>query len=179
MSDRPIPVYVDTRKIFQQQGEIAGPVPLARLTRFQDSLASDQGFVRVELQFFTNDSGLHVISGQLRAEVQVICQRCLEPLGIVLEDDIRLVVLQDEARAATLDAGFDPWICADTKLDLASLVEEQLMLCMPIVNLHETSLCGDKLAYTPPAEMQSQAQAGSPESPFAVLKALKENDGTH
>ena len=35
----------------------------------------------------------------------------------------------------------DPWICEDHKLDLAEMVEEQLILCMPLVSYHDSGDC--------------------------------------
>ena len=179
MSDRPVPAYVDTRKIFLQEGGIAGTVALERLPRFRETLASDAGSVSVELEFTTNESGQRVILGRLRAEVDVICQRCLEPLGIVLQDDIKLALVKDEAAIKQLEADFDPWICPDIKLQLAGLVEEQLMLCMPIVSYHSTAECSTKLDYTLAPDSANGTSANGRTNPFSVLKSLKENDGTN
>jgi len=179
MSDSPVPVYVDTRKIFLQQASIAGFVALERLGRFAETLASDKGTVFVELHFATNDSGQQIISGKLHAEVEVVCQRCLEPLGIVLEDDIKLALLKDEAKISSLDEGLDPWICPDNKLELASIVEEQLMLCMPIVSYHDTADCRQKPGYSTEAGKAIENGRNGVTNPFAVLKTLKKDDGTH
>jgi len=179
MSDSPVPAYVDTRKIFLQQGNIAGFVPLERLDRFRGILASNQGSVFVELDFSTTDSGQRIISGRISAKVDVICQRCLEPLGIVLEDDIKLALLKDESKISSLDVELDPWICPDNKLDLASLVEEQLMLCMPIVSYHEAADCSRKLGYTTGQDKSTANGTNGVVNPFSVLKSLKEDDPTN
>lgn len=183
MSDSPVPVhvptYVDTRKVFLQQGPIAGFVALDRLPRFNELLASDKGTVSVELHFGSNDSGQQVISGRIRAKVEVTCQRCLEPLGIDLQDDIKLALLKDESKVETLEADLEPWICQDTRLELAELVEEQLMLCMPIVSYHDEAHCGDKLGYTQPDAADTEHGANGTSNPFSVLKSLKDGDGTN
>ena len=179
MSDSPVPVYVDTRKIFLQQGEIAGFVDLKRLPRFRETLASDKGAVHVALQFTTSDAGQQLILGRLEASVEVICQRCLEPLGIELADDIKLALLADESKSKELDSDLEPWICAEPKLELAGLVEEQLMLCMPIVNYHTTSDCSNKLGYREPTDKLALPSANGTANPFSVLKTLKENDGNN
>ena len=174
MSDSPIPVYVDTRKVFLQQAEIEGTVPLERLARFRESLATDVAGVQVKLHFSTNQSKQQLITGELAAQVEVTCQRCLEPLAITLADRINLALLSDETQVARLDPELDPWICHATKLDLASLVEEQLMLCMPIVNYHPGENCLNRLGYklTAAGKDGSGAATGAV-NPFAALKALK------
>ncbi|MDD9895307.1 MAG: YceD family protein [Gammaproteobacteria bacterium] len=175
MPESPIPAYIDTRKVFLQQDEINGSVALEKLPRFKDALASQQGHVSVALSFSVNESGQKVIQGKLFAEVAVTCQRCLEPLAIQLRDDIYLAVLEEEAEVAKLDPELDPWLCAEHKLVLAELVEEQLMLCMPIVNYHENQACLEKLDYVHSQNEADTAQSGmATENPFSVLKALKE-----
>jgi uncharacterized protein len=177
MSACPVPVYVDTRKVFTQRGKVAGFVSLERLGRFRECLASETGTVQVELQFDTSDTGLRIIWGHLQAHVTVLCQRCLEPLVIALQDDIKLALLKDEAEVASLDEAYDPWICADTKLLLADLIEEQLMLCLPIVSVHEPAECSRQSGYVAGAGTGAESPAkNGTVNPFAVLKSLKESD---
>ncbi|MEX2469168.1 MAG: DUF177 domain-containing protein [Pseudohongiellaceae bacterium] len=178
MSERPVPAYVDTRKVFQQEAEIAGAVPLQCLPRFRQSLAGDAAQVSVALAFTSNDSGQRLITGVVRATVDVICQRCLEPLTIALEDEIRLALVPGESEAAGLEPDLDPWINEDYRLDLAPLVEEQLMLCMPIVSYHADGRCKEALSYRagPDPETTQDAGEGVEENPFSVLKLLKKSD---
>ncbi len=176
MSDSPIPPYVDTRKAFLQEGNITGFITLDRMPRFTECLASDQGSVQVELGFYLNESGKRVIRSKIEAEVEVICQRCLEPLGISLTDDIKLGLIKKEEDAAKLEEELDPWICEDHKLDIASLVEEQLILCLPLVSYHPDKACIERLDYAAKPDADDQQASQQNDNPFAVLSVLKEND---
>lgn len=178
MSESQVPAYVDTRKIFQQQGKISGQVALHRLPRFREYLASDEAVITVELDFSSNESGQQLISGKLAAQVQVNCQRCLEPIAIELADDIRLVLFRQESQAENLNPELDPWIWSDFKLELAPLVEEQLILCLPIVSSHAAGTCIAKLNYAPLATGEAQHEEEPAANPFSILKSLKENDET-
>ena len=158
MTDSALPAYVDTRKIFLQQAQIDGTVALERLSRFRS------------LQFSVNKSGQKLIGGKLSADVEVCCQRCLQPFVINLADDINLVLFSNEEVAAgQLGPKLEPWICEDYRLDLASVVEEQLILCMPIVNYHPGKNCLDKLDY----KKQGENHTDSTTNPFSVLRTLK------
>ncbi len=173
MSDSSIPTYADTRKIFQQEENISGDLDLTRLPRFRKTLANDQGTVSLELKFMLNDAKQRLITGRLQAQVNVFCQRCLKPLAIALADDIKLALVRDEEAALRLDAELDPWICEDHKLDLAELIEEQLILCTPIVSYHES---GDCIAQKDYVAGEDATESVTTENPFAVLKSLKDSD---
>ena len=173
MSDSPIPAYADTRKIFQQEDIISGNLGLNRLPRFSKTLANDQGLVSLELKFTFGEAKERLIVGSLQAQVNVFCQRCLKPLAIALADDIKLALVRDEEAAQRLDAELDPWICEDHKLDLAELVEEQLILCTPIVSYHESGDCMTQKDYV---TGEDAAESLASESPFAVLRSLKDSD---
>ena len=80
MADTRIPDYVDARKIFAQAAEMAGSMPIAGFERFRQLLASSRGEVRFSLNFGIDEEYRRVISGTLDANVDVVCQRCLEPV---------------------------------------------------------------------------------------------------
>ena len=173
MLDSSIPAYADTRKIFVQEEIISGNLSLDRLPRFRKTLANDQGSVSLELKFTLSDTKERLITGNLQAQVNVFCQRCLKPLAIELADDIKLALVRDEEAALRLRAELDPWICEDHKLDLAELVEEQLILCTPIVSYHESGDCISQKDYVAGEEA---AESVTTENPFAVLRSLKDSD---
>jgi len=173
MSDSSIPAYADTRKIFQQEEHISGDIDLIRLPRFTKTLANDQGSVSLELEFTLSDAKQRLITGSLQAQVNVFCQRCLKPLAIALTDDIKLALVRDEEAALRLDAELDPWICEDHKLDLAELIEEQLILCTPLVSYHEAGDCISQKDYV---AGEGAVENVTSENPFAVLRSLKDSD---
>ena len=173
MSDSSIPAYADTRKIFQQEDIISGNLGLDRLPRFRKTLANEQGLVSLELKFMFGEAKERLIVGGLQAQVNVFCQRCLKPLAIALADDIELALVRDEEAALRLDAKLDPWICEGHKLDLAELIEEQLILCTPIVSYHESGDCMTQKDYV---TGEDAAESLASESPFAVLRSLKDSD---
>ncbi|MBL4581584.1 MAG: DUF177 domain-containing protein [Gammaproteobacteria bacterium] len=175
MSDSSIPAYADSRKIFQQEENISGILDLGRLPRFRKTLANDQGSVSLELKFSLSDEKKRLIEGRLQAQVNVFCQRCLKPLAIELADDIKLVLVQDEEAAQRLGADMDPWICEDYKLDLAELVEEQLILCTPIVSYHDSGDCIHQQHYV---AGENATENVTNDNPFSVLRSLKESDSS-
>ena len=115
---------------------------------------------------------------RLRAQAQawMTCQRCLQPLAVPLAVDRTFRFARDEDEAARLDEEEDQEdVLAMTRaLDLPALVEDELILALPIVPRHET--CPQPLPWraetsTPPPGIE--ATSAAPAHPFAVLAKLK------
>ena len=174
-----LPIYIDIRKAFDLESVFEGSCSLERLPRFADCLASLDGEVSGQLQFLTTEAGRRVILGSVTATVEVICQRCLEPLSLQLADAIQLALVESESQIDSLEARWDPWLVDGPRITIASLLEEQLMLCMPLVNYHPDDRCIEALEY----QRQREPRGGNngnraAQNPFEVLKVLKENDET-
>lgn len=175
MSDSAIPPYVDTRKVFLQDGKLIGSILFSRMPRFEECLLEKDGNVQVELEFSTNKSKQRVIIGKLKTSAPVACQRCLDAVQIDLEDSFTLALIRQESDIAKLEDSLDPWICEDHKLDIAALIEEQLLLCLPIVSTHDDKNCLASLGYNEQKDAGlSDAVSDSSKNPFAILKTLKD-----
>jgi len=110
---------------------------------------------------------------QLRAEaaVGVECQRCLQRMVLPLGVDQRLFFVAGEDAAAALDAESDDDVLAlEPFFDLKRLVEDELLLALPLVPRHE--VCPEPLAIEPEPEAPASAH------PFAALAALKRGPGS-
>lgn len=114
---------------------------------------------------------------QARAEVRLECQRCLQPMGQTLQVDRRLRFVRGEDEAARLDEESDDDVLAlPVRLNLLELLEDELILALPLVPRHETCPqplpgAGDPAAAPVPA-------ADERPHPFAALAALKRGGGT-
>lgn len=76
---------------------------------------------------------------QARTALQLVCQRCLQPMTVVLEVHPSLRFVHGEARAEALDEDSDEDVLALTPtLDLQPLVEDELILGLPLVPRHPT-----------------------------------------
>jgi uncharacterized protein len=104
------------------------------------------------------------------------CQRCLAPVEVGVVVDRRFGFVAGEAAAAALDATSDDDIIALTRaLDLTALIEDELLLALPLVPMH--AVCPSPLAIQDAGRIVDEAA-----SPFAALAALKSprnGTGTH
>lgn len=74
---------------------------------------------------------------QTQATVWLTCQRCLQPFALPLALDQRIRFVRDEAQAEALDAEIEDDVLALSRsFDLRALVEDELLLALPIVPRH-------------------------------------------
>jgi uncharacterized protein len=114
---------------------------------------------------------------QAEATVTLVCQRCLQALALKVGIDQRYRFVDDEATAAGLDADSDDvdFLALTPALDLCVLVEDELLMALPIVPRHDD--CAIPAGADPgPADAQESIVDDAP-NPFAVLAGLKSESG--
>lgn len=110
---------------------------------------------------------LHVVA---QVPVWLTCQRCLRPFELPIEIDRQLRFVRDEAEAEALDAELDDDVLALPRaLDLRELIEDELLLALPLVPRHDT--CPAPLNFSAGEAVDSAVQERA--NPFAALQALK------
>jgi uncharacterized protein len=100
--------------------------------------------------------------------VWMTCQRCLQPVRVPVEVDRAVRFVRDEDEAARLDAESDDDVLAmQQPLDLHALIEDEILLALPIVARH------DRCPRPLPMAAEAQAAEDAAEHPFATLASLK------
>jgi len=110
---------------------------------------------------------------EAHAHVTLQCQRCLQALHEPLAMQRRFRFVASEAEAERLDAeSDDDHLVLEPRLDLRALVEDELILELPIVPRHEGE-CPEPL---PLAAVPADETEARP-NPFAALAALRKPGG--
>lgn len=72
--------------------------------------------------------------------MEMQCQRCLKPVGVAVKSDRLLYLAASEADADRLETALADEdvevIVAGQNLDLAGVVEDEVLLSLPIVPMH-------------------------------------------
>ncbi|MDR2213494.1 MAG: YceD family protein [Pseudomonadales bacterium] len=180
MSPGPFPEHLDALKLFARNGSVSATLPLSKLPRFAAYLLDTEGEVAVALHFGHDEEGRPLLSGSLRTEVRVSCQRCMEPLELELDCELALLALASEAEVQALsseEAALDALVMdPEQGLDVLAVIEDELLLSLPLVPMHMELDCSEAFnAYQRQAQQTAASEAK--QSPFAALAALKGNDG--
>ena len=101
-----------------------------------------------------------------------MCQRCLAPVEAVLAVDAHFRFVAGEAEAAQADMDAEEDVLASTRaLDLPALVEDELLLALPLVPRHTDCPLPRTSAHDPCAE--TEAPGADRQFPFEVLAGFK------
>lgn len=172
MSDMTLPEYLDIRRLAEQDAVFVGRVPNRAMRRLADSMASVQGDTSAELRFSLDPVRRPTVRGWAKTELMLQCQRCLEVYRQPLSVEFDLVMVQGEAEAANLPDEHEPLLTDQEQIRTAELIEDELMLALPIVAMHANDEdCNVQLDRHP--AMGGEADEQRKPNPFAALKALK------
>ncbi|HZP66924.1 MAG TPA: YceD family protein [Rudaea sp.] len=162
-----LPEIVDAWRMVQARRSFQGSLPLAALPRLRDSLAGTGGSVTFDLDFGKDELGVPLVHVRADAVLPLLCQRTLEVFELPVHVDARLGLIAVEADEAALPPGYEPLLTSDGAIRLADVVEDELILALPVVPVKPGSV--ENESSFGPAEAPEEAR----ENPFAVLKKIK------
>lgn len=159
-----LPQYIDPERLAIEGVHLEGQVGLNEMTRLAKLLADSRGMVSLKLAFSRTENGLTCITGSYETEMQLTCQRCLEPVTVKLAETIN-VGITFAGSANKLPASAEPLVLTEDTILLADFIEEEILLGLPISPMHELQDCT--------AAEQVRHSDNTASSPFQVLKNLK------
>lgn len=164
-----LPRHVTPRKLAYSGATLSGDVS-ARELGILAGAVDYIGGVSASLAFSINDQGKMQVVGSIEAALGHQCQRCLQTMPTSRDvAKVAVCIVRNEEEAKQLPRNMDPWIVPDDDADLYTLVEEELLLVLPVVAYHQNACVDlDALNGSPPAEEPKEKA-----NPFSVLSALK------
>lgn len=165
-----LPPSLDLARAARQTYGLEGRLPVKSLPRLAAALASDAGEVQVALEAGVDLARRVTVTGSIDAELELQCQRCLEPVKLAVHAEPNLAWVKSDEQLAALPEEYEPLLSADGDVDLKELVADELLLALPLVPRHEgDTACG---GFTAPAERPAESGEAR-KNPFAELAKLK------
>jgi uncharacterized protein len=153
----------------QKQQNLADSFDVLSFTRLLETLAiNDKNIPQAHINFALSGDfkrfrqpSLHL---HITAKLPVICQRCLDAMWV--QSDLKFDYLISNTDIENNDQNIDQndeidWVAAETEMNIQELIEDELLLAMPIAPMHDHDC--SKLS----------KESGEKPNPFAVLKSLK------
>jgi uncharacterized protein len=173
MSAGGLPHNIDFRALAAREVSLNGTLALEKMPRLQDAVHGARGSAAVVAQLRRDEMRRYTASLQIAMPVDVVCQRCLEPMQVMLEAQSEVAAIWTEAQCAELPESLDPLVTGE-ETDLWALVEDELLLVLPPYPLHDDVECGRASGRVTAPTSEGDAEAvASRENPFAVLEALR------
>lgn len=146
---------INNLEFAQKQQRMSDTIPLAQFPRLNALLSNTKDaalqFVLLGQNEIFRHPGLRL---RIQGGLPVICQRCLQAMNLDVNLQFTYLIGEEE----TDDNDEIDWLEPAQDMDLLALIEDEVLLAMPIAPMHDEK-CTD-------AVMQSGEKA----NPFAVLK---------
>ena len=173
MSDMPnsrVPEHVDAWRMVAARREFEGRIPLAAMTRLREALLEPDGDARFTLAFGTDVLQVPYAELRIEAELPLECQSSLRRFLLPVQLVQRLGLIRDEADEAALPPDYEALLVeADGMLHPAELVEDELILALPVVPVSPDAKAVER-DFAPTVEEIAQA------NPFAALSGWKKDE---
>jgi len=167
-----LPKDIDPFRLAQNGLKLAGTLPVSTMNRLAGSLADTEGDVAVIMNFDVDETGLPYMYGKFSSKLSLICERCMAPMSVDVNVECHLAILKNERKVEGLAELYDPWIVENNDpILLSSVVEDELILGLPLVPRHEHA-CLPKEAWYRGDDID-ESEKEKKVSPFEVLASLK------
>lgn len=168
-----LPEFLDLARVSRQPLEQVGRVRIGGLSRLGALLADNGGETSLSLTAGDDGSGRVHVRGEVQATLGLVCQRCLQPMRYEVATSFDLVWVTSEQDVEVVrQESCDPLLSADGRVKLSDLIEDELILALPIVALHDTDECNADRKR--PDMNAGEPQMPAKQNPFAALAKLKQ-----
>ena len=161
---------LDVDRLAEAETDVDFDVPLAELPRLRAQLANVAGEVHGHVHF-RRVANIPVAELLLQGTARLVCQRCLGAMAVEVEATAEVGLVATEADVSRVPEELEPVLAPDGRVSVGELVEEELLLTLPIVPLHEEA---DACHVAPSVAPLAADAAREPETqkPFAQLAEL-------
>jgi DUF177 domain-containing protein len=161
-------VVINNAEFAKKALELHDIIAVSQFSRLQDVIASPEGMLDYRLVGGKGEDGQLKLELSIQGNLQLGCQRCLEPFVFELNIASRFLVVPDESAIPISEEGFesvgdDDFLVAETHMQVFDLIEDEILLALPLAPRHEPAFCNASGALD---ELKKP-------SPFAVLQGWK------
>jgi uncharacterized protein len=171
----PTKVTIDPKTHADRRIIEADKVALTTLERLRSIAESDQGELEYSLEFGRSADREIVIGMDIKYQMQLRCQRCLETFDYAGGTKVTVAVATNDLDASKLEENYDTVIIVDESgINITELVEDEALLSMPLVSAHASE---DECVPQMLESMEDSVVIEEPVrvNPFAALASLKKD----
>lgn len=166
-----LPLTIDALRAAQKNLDYVGIYPRGLAVRVKESVVSVDSDIETELSFSIDNQRIVVINGQVNVQVTLECQRCGKNFAHAVYATYCFSPVKNDEQAEALPEGYEPIeIDKFGEIDLLALIEDEIILTLPVVPMHNIEHCEVSDADMTFGILSPEAEKPNP---FAVLASLK------
>lgn len=171
-----LPDWIDPARLATQGREITGSLPLGDMPRLAAELTETSGQATARFQFLRAPGRGDQVRGEVQATLRLRCERCLQAMDVPVDHHFEALLISDEAALESQGDDVDVVWVEPEGLSLHRLLEEELLLALPVVALHDEGTECARFQHHEFAPSDIAQTRREEDNPFAVLKGLKTED---
>lgn len=157
---------IDAIDFAHNAGVHHGKISISELGRLQDYLVGNRGELKYTVAGALDESAKPVLRIIVQGSINLQCQRCLGELKHVLDLQTNLLLARNESELHSFDEDESiDVILAGSGIDVLALIEDEIILSLPISPRHVESECAIIRA--------GGGDTAGEKSPFSALAQLK------
>jgi len=168
MSDK-LPNFIDPLMFAERRTILSGAIKIAAFERLSELVLVNDGDIEIEVQF-AKQGNRAVITGKIKALLQLECQSCLKSLSWPIDLSFKLGVVSSIEEADMLEVDCEPLLFDGEKVSLNTLIEDEILLALPDYPKHQYDCIEQRISKDADFDNESQVETNNP---FSVLAKLK------
>jgi len=161
--------FINSLDFARNGSEMSGEVSINKMVRLLDIMVNQQGSFTYAIRGRQDEQGNSLLGLKIAGRCSLRCQRCLSAMDYAIRVETRLWLREQvsldalDNDVASAEEDFDS-ILADEQLDVLNLLEDEILLSLPIAPKHEQGAC---------QVTDGEYSQKDKENPFAILAKLK------
>ena len=171
-----LPLEVDPLRLATREEHLQGAIPLKQMKRLINALSSDEGDVFIDVEFSVDMNRVVILTGQIKTDAKLICQRCMGEMDLPIALDFQLAFVRSEAEMERLPEGYEATLIDNTSMMLSDIIEDEILLALPPIPKHLDESCSsDNLVDDGSCQQvnETNTEDVKQENPFDILASLK------
>jgi len=166
---------LDVKKFCHAREQLTQLFSVSAMARVQElcNTRADNVEATLEMEGDLDYQGLLVLKGRVTASLPLICQRCMKPVQYRISSKFLVSPVADEAQAKMLPRDYEPLFLTHDELDLARLVEDEIILSIPVTPMHDINACEVKEQHWSFGEEGAQSRGPNQFSELEKLNTKK------
>jgi len=136
-----LPLEIEPLALTKRGATLQGTLALEQMTRLHDLITKTAGDVDVKLSFDQGKFLPPCVSGRIQTTLMVECVRCGQAFEYKVDLQPNLRIVRNDEQAKNLEGQQEPLLLEEDTVNLVKLVEDEILLSLPMLIRHEDSEC--------------------------------------